>query len=258
MQPPPPLSSLLLLLSAIAAASAGPALLTPWQRAYHQQNRRTAQAAAARARPELLSIMRSTNFTALLAQMGLADIAALTPEQQLERFAEELLLAEVTHGFQPSVAALLQGPRQGDCSNCGDVDLAVEQHATYLHNLWELTSLGLRCTPDGNGTRGSGDCFTEDWLRGCDQAERGLFCAGENRTHCFPPFSRKIPHGVEWSQGPESWPASMAESVERPVYHAINFHRTDHGISQFGSISVVLSLSLSLSLSLPPARSFAL
>jgi hypothetical protein len=218
-----------------AASGAGPQL-TPWQRAYHGQNRRTAEAAAARARPALLDIMRDRNFSSLLGQMGLKDIAALAPEEQLGRFAVELELAEVTHGFQPSVEALLRASDAGrgfhDCSNCGDVDLAVEQHAAYLHNLWELTSLGLRCTPDGNGTHGSGDCFTEDWLRGCDLAERALFCAGENRSNCFPPFSRTIAHGVEWSSGPERWPANMAESVERPVYNAINFHRTDHGIGQ--------------------------
>ena len=250
------LSLLLLLLLSLDMACATPAvsavgenfpLLTPWQRGYHQQNSRTAEAAAARARPALLGIMRNKNFTTLLTEMGLADIAILTAEEQLGRFANELQLAEVTHGFQASVAALMHANAAGqgfhDCANCGDVDLAVEQQATYLHNLWELTSLGLRCTPDGNGTRGSGNCFTEDWLRGCDQSERGLFCAGENRTHCFPSFSRTIPHGVEWSQGPESWPANMAESVERPVYHAINFHRTDHGISQFGSISVVMNMS---------------
>jgi len=223
--------------------------VTPWQAAYLARNRQTAASAAASARPLLLEIMRNASFGELLTGMGLGDVAALAPDLQLARFQEELLLSETTHGFQASVAEqLAQNAKAGgfhssECNNCGDVDLAVEASATHLHNLWELPSLGLRCTPDGNSTRGSGDCFTEDWLRGCDQAERYLFCAGENRTHCFPPFTRTIPHGVEWSSGPEPWPAGMAESIERPVYNAINFKRTDHGIGQFGAISVVLNLS---------------
>lgn len=62
-------------------------------------------------------------------------------------------------------------------------------------------------------------------MRGCNVAEVGAFCAGENRTNCFPGFSKTIPHGVEGDNGPESWPRDWAEAVQRPVYNAVSRDR---------------------------------
>jgi hypothetical protein len=229
-----------------AGAASPPPVLTPWQTKFHATNKPTAAAAAARARPALLSVFSDPALSPLLATFGLHSLAALSAEELLAKFEDELQFSEVTHGFQASVGAMASHDG-GQCeSNCGDVDLAVEAKAdaTYMHNLWELPVLGERCTPDGNGTEGSGDCFTEGWVRGCDVAETGAFCAAEGRGLCFPSFTRSIPHGVEGS-GPEPWPRDWQEAVERPVYNAVNFHRTDHGIGQFGSISVVLNRSYS-------------
>ena len=216
-------------------AALAAAMLTPFQRRFLAANRATATAADARARPALLAALDNRATRAHLRSVrGIeAALPNLPAPQLVDRLERELAASEVLHTFPASVATALA---RGECGaiGCADTDLAVERRAntTWIHNEWELPLLGDRCTPPPwhNGSAQSQKaaaaepCGTEDWLWGCDLAERNAFCAQRNYSLCFPPFSSRRA-GVNHQTGPLAWPANLSEAAERPVYHSSNFHR---------------------------------
>ena len=232
-------------LTTVGAASPE-ATLTPFQRRYLAANHATATAADARARPALLAalndrVTRDYLRTVHGIEAGLLEQPA---SYLLDRLERELAASEVLHTFPASVAVALA---RGECGaiGCAATDIALERspNTTWLHNEWELPLLGDRCTPPPwqNGsvsastehmqvrrrTESSVDtdsCETEDWLWGCDLAERNAFCARRNDSVCFPAFSSRRA-GVNHHNGPMPWPATLSEATERPVYHSSNFHR---------------------------------
>ena len=229
------------LLASVQTSSGSPtkidpaaAVLTPFQRRFLAANRATATTADARARPTLLAALDNRATRAHLRSVrGIeAALPNLPAPQLLDRLERELAASEVLHTFPASVGTALA---RGECGSigCADTDLAVErrQNTTSIHNEWELPLLGDRCTPppwhtgsEQNQVTAAEPCGTEDWLWGCDLAERNAFCAQRNYSLCFPPFSSKRA-GVNHQTGPLAWPANLSEAAERPVYHSSNFHR---------------------------------
>ncbi len=124
-------------------------------------------------------------------------------EDMLNAFVEELGVAEFVHNFRATEPVSGTGGHR----QYDDIDVALGRNSTYFQNLWELVSTGFHKPKELNTIT--------------DAAETGIM--GFREFSQFPP--------------------PFEESMERPVYTAVNHFKVDMGNPGFGNVSAVFQRS---------------
>jgi hypothetical protein len=122
-----------------------------------------AEVASAAAKPRLLGLLGSPDFTAALVGCC-AGLAAMSAAERLAWFDAESAAAEQVHNFG-----------QGE----GDETIAYGMNATYFYNLWEVGLLGREVSP---AVHGKDNCTSNPKCKDSPQCKDNPQCNLPNCT----------------------------------------------------------------------------
>lgn len=162
----------------------------------------------------LTALLDSSTFRNQLQTLA-PSLSRISTSVLVSRFREELVIAEVAHGFHAR-----DNPLQ---NNALDLDIDIALNATWFYNQWQLPLL----FPD-----------REQRARHEFIAFMAPAAAFESEDLGMKSFSGNNPYGNIW---PGGYPANLPEASDRLVYNVINLHKLDFPNYLWGDVSFVFN-----------------